>query len=101
MTTSEIMKKAHALTAKIQKAARDMGISSSYSVTFSECLKLVWAEAKGGAKAPTNAMRFRTAVLDAMTASEKDAYIERGTARRRITTGETKCTKQFQPRQRC
>ena len=76
MTASEIMKKAHALTAKIQKATRDMGISSSYSVTFSACLRLVWVEAKGGAKAPTNAMRFRTAVLDAMTFSEKDAYID-------------------------
>lgn len=84
MTKREMMKKAHQITARIQKACREMGIESAYSVTFSAAMKMVWAEAKGAASvSPMSvSMRVRDAILASMTPTEKDAYIEAAAARR-------------------
>lgn len=74
MTKSEMMKKAHELARSIHRAALEMGLEDSYSATFAACLKLVWAEAKGGEAAPRSAMAFRRAVLASMTPAQKDRY---------------------------
>lgn len=82
MTKREMMKKAHQITARIQKACREMGVESSYQVTFSAAIKAVWAEAKGGPAAPRSAMAVRDAIMATMTNEQKDAYIEAAAARR-------------------
>lgn len=82
MTKRDMMKKAHQIAARVQKACREMGVESSYQVTFGAALKAVWAESKGGPTAPSSAMAVRDAILNGMTTAQKDAYIEAAAARR-------------------
>lgn len=82
MTKRDMMKKAHQIAARVQKACRELGVESSYQVTFGAALKAVWAEAKGGPAAPKSAMRVRDASMGTMTDAQKDAYIEAAAARR-------------------
>ena len=81
MNKHEIMKKAHLLAARSHRAAIESGRADSYSVTFGICLRLVWAEAKGGEKAPRSGMKIRDMALAAMTEVEKDGYIDAAISR--------------------
>ena len=81
MTKREIMKKAHALASRSHRAAIESGRSDSYGATFGICLRLVWAEEKGGEKAPRSAMKIRDVALAAMSEGEKNGYIDAATAR--------------------
>ena len=81
MTKREIMKKAHALASRSHRAAIESGRADSYSATFGICLRLVWAEAKGGEKAPRSGMKIRDMALAAMSEEGKDGYINAATDR--------------------